>query len=1024
MENQLLFLIKELPKDEEENVGEKEVREKQAGKQVGRTDEQVGEKQVGEKVGKQVGETYEHVRKQAVDLDIKTWDEQTIKKLEEKSKQNMDVFIDYINKLVCGKEKLEELKNKAKEIRKTVDANKHGNTNANSYVYAASLGYSLQAIERLSKFRKEADSILIKIVLLKKGYPINYFNFGEFLEKTNENFKELVKIGDGKFNLIKKEFNKLKEGIISSIEGKKEKNEWLNRKGELEYINEENEEKEILVEEKLKEMRENLIVEMPQRLKNSIDKIEEIKQVLKEGQMMENGLETSKKFLDETMKSHFIAMLEAFLISLKNNKELEDIKTSLLNGQELNKTEKKKIIKKLDTIKKEIKVENFKTCLDKLESIKTSFFSNEAKQMFIKEIAMFKKSLKKNKSFEEVLNKLELAKTSLLNLEDQTKLLDKLKNIKQVLEEKKGKNKVLELFEEVTNMLKKNKVYEMFFVNGTKTMITSLKEKEPYENVLNRLNVAIKRLTNCTIQINLLNELELTKQSFMKKESDERLFKHLEKLEQVLFKEGEILQIVNNLEEIKTKLEVEEDVITRESLINEELLTNLDQTVIRKLNIIIEKPGDNVGINNCAHWAIPIIGDSRNKIKNKDVEFINDLENYSIVATIEANQGLQKIDQKKLKKIKNTKNKPLLKNMLDLEKHLNESESVIKNFIELNAMIRIEDLAQIYRQIRLHSGRNKAVLELFKRTENLILTSKSTIKDVVNNNKGGKVAKEFEIGQQLLGVIIGGYSKKLDSQPEIYEKVDWGYLGQEAPEFSDTMSMLSSSTSMLDLGDLPMDQSLEDQLSTVDELPSMDEVSSPTNDSFFTSPSSKSSVGSDKELKFGSPASSTSFGSSPSMIELPKFGTFTSPSKSSVGSETELKSKFGSPASSTSFGSSPSMSDLSKFSGSTKKKPKKLSKQEKKKLKIHEEEVKKWNDWKFKDAGTVGQLKLLDVQKEAKNFFDWFNHVFSAIIKLDERNVQKFKENICEEEGMYCSPVSKIPEKIEGLIEEMNFLII
>nr|CAD2145990.1 unnamed protein product [Meloidogyne enterolobii] len=203
--------------------------------------------------------------------------------------------------------------------------------------------------------------------------------------------------------------------------------------------------------------------------------------------------------------------------------------------------------------------------------------------------------------------------------------------------------------------------------------------------------------------------------------------------------------------------------------------------------------------------------------------------------------------------------------MLNLEKHLNESESVIKNFIELNAMIRIEDLEQIYRQIRLHSGRNKAVLELFKRTENLILTSKSTIKDVVNNNKGGKVAKEFEIGQQLLGGIIGGYSKKLeDSQLDvsrIYEKVDWGYLGQEAPEFSDTMSMLSSSTSMLDLSDLPMDQSLEDQLSTVDELPSVDEVSS-TNDSFFTSPSEKSSVGSENELKFGSPASSTSFGSS------------------------------------------------------------------------------------------------------------------------------------------------------------------
>jgi len=240
-------------------------------------------------------------------------------------------------------------------------------------------------------------------------------------------------------------------------------------------------------------------------------------------------------------------------------------------------------------------------------------------------------------------------------------------------------------------------------------------------------------------------------------------------------------------------------------------------------------------------------------------------------------------------------------------------------------------LAQIYRQIRLHSGRNKAVLELFKRTGNLILASKSTIKDVVNYNKGGKIAKEFEIGRQLLNGIIGGYSKKLDSQLDvnrIYETVDWGYLGQEAPEFSDTMSMLSSSTSMLDLGELAMDQSLEDQLSTVDELPSVDEVSSPTNDSFFTSPS-KSSVGSESELKSGSPASS-----SPSMSELPKFGTFTSPSsKSSVGSDKELK--FGSPASSTSFGSSPSPSDLSKFSGSTKEKPKKLSKQEKKKLKLH-----------------------------------------------------------------------------------------
>ena len=66
----------------------------------------------------------------------------------------------------------------------------------------------------------------------------------------------------------------------------------------------------------------------------------------------------------------------------------------------------------------------------------------------------------------------------------------------------------------------------------------------------------------------------------------------------------------------------------------------------------------------------------------------------------------------------------------------------------------------------------------------------------------------------------------------------------------------------------------------------------------------------------------------------------------------------------------------------------------------------------------------MDVQEEARKYFDWFNHVFSAIIKLDEINVQKFKENICEEEGMGCTPVSKIPEKIEDLIAEMIYGII
>nr|CAD2200427.1 unnamed protein product [Meloidogyne enterolobii] len=724
-------------------------------------------------------------------------------------------------------------------------------------------------------------------------------------------------------------------------------------------------------------------------IQTSLGNIEENKHV---GENLETirtnvweNLEPSKTNVWEDLENKHV-WEELKTIKINVWEKLKDIKTSLEKTQEEDFNRKKQrnnIIEKLKTIQKKARIDNFKTSLEMLKSTKTKFNIDEMKQELLERIPKFEECFKnkKKKSFEQVLNKLELAKTSLLNLEGQTEVLDMLEQIKQVLKMKVEKTKVLKMFREVTKKFEKNKDYDNFVVDSINATKEMLEEGKPYEHVLNKLEITINYLTNCITRINLLNELELTKQSFIEKESKEKLFEHLERMNKNLSKNISL----ETFEEMKKKLEVEGDIVTKENLIDEELLLTMQQKVLHIQNITMLKPGDNNKIAECKKWEMP-------ESKEKNDEFIKNVEAYrfnlvvrfdllenltflkivknskSIVETIKANkeEGENIVDKKKdmLTKLKN-KNKELWTNLKRFEKYLNESEIVIINFIENNAVIRIEDLAQIYRQIRLHSGRNKAVLELFKRTGNLILASKSTIKDVVNYNKGGKIAKEFEIGRQLLNGIIGGYSKKLDSQLDvnrIYETVDWGYLGQEAPEFSDTMSMLSSSTSMLDLGELAMDQSLEDQLSTVDELPSVDEVSSPTNDSFFTSPS-KSSVGSESELKSGSPASS-----SPSMSELPKFGTFTSPSsKSSVGSDKELK--FGSPASSTSFGSSPSPSDLSKFSGSTKEKPKKLSKQEKKKLKLHEGEVKNWNDWKFNDEGTVGQLKLLNVQKEAKNEF-------------------------------------------------------
>ncbi|CAK5088193.1 unnamed protein product [Meloidogyne enterolobii] len=830
VENQLSFLLKELPKDEE-NAGEKEVREKQVGeKQVGKTDEQVG--------------------KQAVDLSIKTWDEQTINKLKEKSKQNMDVFIDYINKLVCGKEKLEELNNKAREIKTIMEANKH-----NNYVYKASRDYSLQIIGRLYAFRKETDSILIKIVLLKKGYPTNYFNFGEFLEGTNKKFKELVKIGDGKHYLIKKEFDNLKEGIIKSIEGTKgkrkkfikcqkiikERSEWFDKQGELRYINyyidskksfvkllnklesakkllkikrkeeekllkSKRKEEEKLAENKLEEMKKETISGIPPIVKTIINKAEIIEQVLIEGKLLERELEALKKFSKEMTKVDFINKLEAIQTSLENKKEnkhvgenletiqislslenkqenklvgeetiqtnvgedietiqtnvgedfetsktnvwenyettiktnvwealktikktvwekLEKIKTSLAKKQEGNfkKNKQSKLINKLKTIQKDARIENFKTCLEMLESTKTMFYINEMKQELLKRIPKLEECFKnkKKKSFEQVLNELKLAKTSLLNLNGQTEVLNKLENIKQVLEKKESKNKkeekdkVLRMFREVTNKFEKNKDYDKFVVNSINNTKEMLEEGTPYVDVLDKLEITIGYLTNCTTRINLLNELGLTKQSFMEKESDEKLFKHLERMETILSKNISL----ETLEKMKRKLEVEGDIVTKENLIDEELLDKMYQKVGHIQNNINVKPGDLNEIEECKKWEMP-------ESKEKNAEFTKKVEAYrfnlvnrfvllenltmpkivknskSIVETIKENQkvgenikeeGENIGDNKKkdmLNKLKN-KNKELRTNLMRLEKYLNESEIVIINFIENNAEVRI-----------------------------------------------------------------------------------------------------------------------------------------------------------------------------------------------------------------------------------------------------------------------------------------------------------------------------------------------
>ncbi|CAK5086935.1 unnamed protein product [Meloidogyne enterolobii] len=713
------------------------------------------------------------------------------------------------------------------------------NEHINNYVYIVSRDYSLQAIERLSKFRKETDSILIKIVLLKKGYPTNYFNFGENLEETNKKFKELVKIGDGKYYLIKKEFDNLKEGIIKSIEGKKgkrkkfikcqkiikERSEWFDKQGELEYMKhylldkrnpvkflnklervkkllkrkrkEEEKllkikEEEKLAENKLEEMRKETINEMPPIVKTIINKVEIIEQVLIEGKLLERELEALKEFSKVHTKVDFINKLEAIQTSLENKKEnkhvgenietsktnvgedietiqtslehkeenkhvwenletiptnvwedpenkrveenletiktnvlkeLEKIKTSLAKKQEGNfkKNEQSTIIKKLKTIQKDARIEKFKTSLKMLESTKTTFYADEMKQELLNRIPKFIECFKNKtkKSFEQVLNELKIAKTSLLNLKGQTEVLNKLENIKQVLEEKVEKNKVLKMFREVTNKFKKNKDYDKFVVNSINKTKEMLEEGKPYEHVLNKLEITINYLTKFITRINLFNELGLTKQSFMEKESEEKLFEHLERMHEILSKKISL----ETLEEMKKNLGVEGDIVTKENLIDEELLMTMHQKVGHIQSNIMKEPGDNNEIKKCKKWEMPESKEKNHEFTKKveayrfnlvdrfvwlekltltkivkDKERIRILESLNASIKEAADQEGEKTNEKKkmMKKLKSI-NGEMAANLESLEEHLNKSEIVMKNFID-GAMVRIIIIIVIFVQ--------------------------------------------------------------------------------------------------------------------------------------------------------------------------------------------------------------------------------------------------------------------------------------------------------------------------------------